>query len=231
MIPVHEALLGELAEGNDTSAKFEKAHSEGDLPYVYESHPAVVDALAAGRALPLPYCLYFDGVSFARRDSVLGSLCHWLYSRKKHLLFVLRKSESCDCGCRSWCSLFPVWTALNWPMSALLTGKHHAARHDNSDWLVSDVCRAAFSGQPMLRSGICIFLKGDWAEIVHTWGFPSWRTNVAPCIYCHTPRSDMFLFVASAQWACLSRGKAWRHISQAVQQLSAADILQQTKFV
>ena len=192
MIPVHEALLGELAEDNTASAKFEKARSAGDLPYAYDSHPAVVESLATGRAPPLPYCLYLDGVSFARRDSVLGIWCHWLHSRKRHLLFVLRKSESCDCGCRSWCSLFPIWAALKWSMSALLTGKHPAARHDNSVWLASDVCRAAFSDKPMLRSGICIFLKGDWAEIVHTWGFPSWQANVAPCIYCHTARSAMF---------------------------------------
>ena len=70
----------------------------------------------------------------------------------------------CHCGCRGWCTLYPVFAALAWSFAALLEGRHPLKRHDGSEWQASDVGRASCAGEKCRRA-VCLFIKGDWAEL------------------------------------------------------------------
>ena len=160
-LPPHEMLVDEFLSDTSAENAFQQALEEDTLPPIWTRHAAVTHAKAIGENLPRPFCLYVDGVQYSRRETVLGFWVHWLYSKQSHLLFVLRKSESCLCGCKSWCSLFPVWDALRWSLEALLAGVYPSHRHDGSEWLPqSDDARASFAGQRMPVRGLCIFSKG-----------------------------------------------------------------------
>ena len=41
-------------------------------------------------------------------------------------------------------------------------------------------------------------LKGDWAEFANTLGFPSWASNLFPCIFCHATKDVMLDFVGES---------------------------------
>eukprot|EP00969_Alexandrium_andersonii_P094087 4156886-Alexandrium_andersonii.AAC.1 len=51
---------------------------------------------------------------------------------------------------------------------------------------------------------ILLFVKGDWAEYAHTFGFVSWANASHPCLFCHCSHADMYevggLSVCSTPW-------------------------------
>ena len=106
-VPSFEALAEELAD--DPSIKGIMRDTFDDWPPVYRHH-AVVLRCARGEAIPIAF--YLDGVPLAKRDSVLGFWIVNLASGKRHCLVVLRKGFMCKCGCRGWCSLWPIFEFL-----------------------------------------------------------------------------------------------------------------------
>ena len=186
LIPPHEALLDELLLDDSAEQRFQQELEDDNIPLAWSEHESVVEARRLGHRLPRPFSLYLDGVAFNRRDSVLGVWVNWLYSDRKHLLFALRKHDSCDCGCGGWCSIYPLWNALKWSFEALLQGVHPSQRHDGSEWQDSDAGRGSYSGQEMSQRGLCLYVKGDWMELVVRWGFPNWNKKDSPCPHCHS---------------------------------------------
>ena len=88
-------------------------------PPAYTQHER---ARASPHDVVLPCALYLDGVPMTRTDGVLGFTFYDLVSQKRHLCAVIRKAEMCTCGCRGWCSLWPIWNALAWSLKALSDG-------------------------------------------------------------------------------------------------------------
>ena len=94
-----------------------------EAPPNLEDHPVV--KRHRGSPTPvLPVALYLDAVQYAVRDSMLvvslTNLAHW---EKTHLLACLRKRIRCGvkagCGCKGWCSQYPLWAFLKWSFTAL----------------------------------------------------------------------------------------------------------------
>eukprot|EP00959_Pyramimonas_sp_CCMP1952_P000063 1081-Pyramimonas_sp.AAC.1 len=118
--------LDEIEEGTGMS-----------LP-VYARHPATVRAQEEGLPRPLPLTFYLDGVQFrspaaGRTDSVLGLWCTNLLSRQRHLISNLRGSDSCGCGCKGWCSMYPHLLASQWMFAAMQDGNRPQEKHDGSE--------------------------------------------------------------------------------------------------
>ena len=192
LVPPHECLMEELLVSDEAEVGYQQAVDDDQLPLLYNEHKAVISARAAGMAPPRPFVLYMDGVQFTRRETVLGVWVSWLYSSKRNLVFVLRKGDSCNCGCNGWCSLYPMFLALRWSFVSLLQGSHPTARHDGSAWLDSDAGRSSFAGEQLGGKGVCLFVKGDWAELVQRWGFFSWQSNSNPCPHCFTSAEQLY---------------------------------------
>ena len=137
VMPPHESLLEELdVNGTSLAQELRDALDDDEMPPFYTDHPAVI--AAPPDVLVHPAALYMDGVAFQRQDSVLGIWAHLLFSKKRHLLVVIRRSEMCTCGCRGWCTLQPVMTALAWSFRAMCSGTHPARRHDEQTWRPGD---------------------------------------------------------------------------------------------
>ena len=191
-VPPHECLLEELLVSDAAEVGYQQGLDDEQLLLLYNEHKAVISARAAGMATPRPFVLYMDGVQFTRRETILGAWVSWLYSTKRHLIFVLRKGDSCNCGCNGWCSLYPLFLALRWSFSSLIQGSHPTSRHDGSAWLDSDAGRSSYAGEQLGGKGVCLFIKGDWAEIVQRWGFPSWQSGENPCPHCFTSARQLY---------------------------------------
>ena len=181
-IPPHEALAEELRSSQEAGAELARAKAEGELPPRYLNHPAVLGAPAGVDVHPI--CLYLDAVPYHRMDSALGVWVYFMLTGQRHLVCVLRRSELCACGCRGWCSMFPVFDMLGWSFAAMLRGEHPNARHDVQPWREEDAGRASYAGEELGFRAVCVLVKGDWHEFCHTIGVPSWRDNHAPCPLC-----------------------------------------------
>jgi len=187
-VPPHEALARELAQDPGLLRRIPSAPAEGEWAENYRQHPVVL--AAAGQPV-LPLALYVDGVPFTVHDSFLGFWIYNLITERRHLVAVLRKSQMCQCGCREWCSLFPVLCWLRWSLEILAAGRHPNARHDGSPWQPEDGSRQALAGSPLVR-GALVLLKGDWAEFCLTLGFPTWGSAEHPCLFCRCSQESLY---------------------------------------
>jgi len=97
--------------GLDTDLR--QAVADGELPPIYWNHPVVRSAI---NVLVHPVCIFVDGVSFGRQgwDNCIAWWAYFMFSKTRHLIAVLRKSELCSCGCRGWCSIQPIWESIKW---------------------------------------------------------------------------------------------------------------------
>ena len=126
-----------------------------------------------------------------KRDGLLAWLVVNVISGRRHIVAALRKSRMCKCGCRGWCSLWAIWTWIQWCLSLLARGLNPTRRHDGSPWLPSDTIRADPSFGTIGRLVACVCnIKGDWQEIAASLGFPTWADKAHPCPGCFCTHDD-----------------------------------------
>jgi hypothetical protein len=113
VLPMHEALCSEYVESAGLDTDLRQAVADGELPQIYWDHPVVRSAI---NVLVHPVCIFVDGVSFGRQgwDNCIAWWAYFMFSKTRHLIAVLRKSELCSCGCRGWCSIQPIWESIKW---------------------------------------------------------------------------------------------------------------------
>jgi hypothetical protein len=56
----------------------------------------------------LPLALYWDGVKYTLKDSFLALYLTDYRTGRIYLLCLVRKDDMCKCGCRGWCTLYPI---------------------------------------------------------------------------------------------------------------------------
>ncbi|CAE7376332.1 unnamed protein product, partial [Symbiodinium microadriaticum] len=170
--------LGLLGEGAKPDAKFVAEHLEADSEYMalYEGHPVAQKAFAEGfrREHVVPVSVYFDGVQYTKNENFLGFYMTNLRTGKQQLVWLLRLSELCSCGCRGWCSVFPLL--------------EHFRR---------DMC---FDHQD-LRACI-IDYKADWPAYIELCGFRTWSHNLHPCPICTVQKKDFLSVGTMTLYTC-----------------------------
>ncbi|CAE7212809.1 unnamed protein product [Symbiodinium sp. CCMP2592] len=156
-----------LGEGANADTEFVTAHLDADREYLglYEGHPVAQKAFAEGfrREHVVPVSVYFDGVQYSKNENFLGFYMTNLRTRKQQLVWLLRLSELCSCGCRGWCSVFPLLESFRRDMC-----------FDHKD----------------LR--VCILdYKADWPAYIEICGFRTWSHNLHPCPICTVQKKDL----------------------------------------
>ena len=183
--------------------KLSEAKSQNKLPPCYHSHPVVV---ANPQEPVFPYAIYMDGLPYSQEDGVLGIWLVNLLTGERILFVVLRKRLLCTCGCRGWCSLFPVFLFIWWSLRAAAQNVWPGERHDFEDWDILDGDRKARVGTPLGRRWSCLWISGDWAEYAHTLGFPAWNDGLRPCYECNCDTGNLL----SLAGECSSHALPWR---------------------
>lgn len=188
----HEALAKHYLEHQQSyDAKLRSALAADALPPSYSDSPVVLAAPPG--AIVLPYCLYVDGVGFAREDTAIGIWLSCVLTGRRWLLVALRKSSVCVCGCRGWCTMYPIFLALSYSLKALADGVHPMRRHDGSEFISeADKVRLATRGSDLPLRGCILAFRGDWLEYADTLGFPRWSHATNPCPLCTATSDTMF---------------------------------------
>ena len=116
----------------------------------------------------LPCVLYVDGAKTTKRDGVIGFWTHELITMRRCLVAVLAKSEMCRCGCGGWCSIWGIFSMLQWSFSSLAAGVWPSAGHDAVPFALSDGKRSRRRGHEMPFLGALLQIHGDWSEYCST---------------------------------------------------------------
>ena len=174
-MPPHEVLsTAHAQERAGMVEELRKASASSQLPKAYTEHPVV--QRAPEDAIVLPLAMFLDGVRFGRKGSVLGvTIQRILPGSRKYLCIALRKKLTCLCGCRKWCTLYPLFKMIRWSLEALADGKWPAKNHLEEDWDVkkpADKWRHDKAGTPLPFRGALCQVRSDWSELAtHAW-FP-----------------------------------------------------------
>jgi hypothetical protein len=193
MVTPHDALALEVSDNNNMFADLQSMIDDNLLPRSYFAHP-VVQGCPAGTPC-IPVSLYLDAVKCTRTENVLGIWLHNIVTSRHHLLGVLRKTELCQCGCRGYCSTYPLLAAVAWSCEVLASGSLPQSRHDGAPWHANDEARRLSAGNPLGFRAAVLVVKGDLAEHCHTLSFTSWAHNEHPCMFCKVEKHDMYNWV------------------------------------
>ena len=154
------------------------------LPKLYLDNPV---AIASGYTAQ-PIVVYVDGVPTTRRDGVLAFWCYILHSDERRLICSIRKRRLCRCGCRGWCSIWPIWNHIKWSFRCLSLGEfpHDGAtgRPLTAPW------QLAVAGKEMQVIGSFYGFKADRLEFSGTFGLPPCSSKHAPCNDCMCTKND-----------------------------------------
>lgn len=107
----HEIVQEEIDADPTLLYRTEELVSSGDLPDNYFSHPVVMRSPST----TIPYALYSDSVPYSKVDSAVGFWLTNIASGRKHIAAIMRKSQLCKCGCKGWCSFYPVLSFFGGP--------------------------------------------------------------------------------------------------------------------
>ena len=126
-------------------------------------------AVASGHKA-FPIIIYVDGVPTTKRDGELAFWCYILGSKKRHLVCSVRKSRLRRCGCKGWCSIWPIWRLLHWSLKSLARRQFPILGPGLEP--LTELHMKAVAGNPMEISGALYGFKGDLLEYSGTFGFP-----------------------------------------------------------
>ena len=186
-LPIHEAIASEVR----SNPGLVEASEETEWGEAYETHPLVVRARQQDLPPPLPVAIYVDAVRFSaaiagRTDSVIGIWCFTLKTQKRHLLSSIRTRDLCRCGCRGWCSIYPHLLSVSWGAECLVAGRRAERDYDGREFAAGSPLLSAIDeyGVDLNFTAIIFWIKGDWAEIAHTFGLPACTSIHNACPFC-----------------------------------------------
>lgn len=181
----HEIICDEYRDNTET---IRHAFATTEFPVGFTEHP-VTQACRLSGTFAWPLALYVDGVKFAREDTANGWWLVDLITGRRWSLCNMRKSQLCQCGCKGWCSIYPIMLLLGWSCRALVAGVHPSRGHTG---LRLDDMRESVGNSAMPCRGVIMYIKGDWMEFATTLAFPSWADVNCPCPRCWCTHDTLF---------------------------------------
>ena len=103
------------------------------------------------------YSLYWDGVRYTTRDQFIAFYYNDLRAQKTYLCWLVRKLDLCKCGCRGWCTMFPLLQMWCDDLASLAVGEPPA---------------------------FGVYTKADWPAFCEVGGFRQWGHDTFPCFAC-----------------------------------------------
>ena len=99
----------------------------------------------------------------------------------------------CKCGCRGWCTLYPVLYMLHLSFLSMATETFGEERPDGQECApVLDAWRRHKVGQCMNCIGALRHIKRDWMEYSTTFGLPTWSSILSPCVLCECEAHELY---------------------------------------
>ena len=201
--PPHEALDADLKLDAGSYLKLSEAIEDRKFPKAYYNHTLVQQY--GSEELILPVSMFVDAVPYSNTDGVIGWWLINMLSGKRYLFATLRKTVTCQCGCKGWCTFNAVWSIVLYFLEAMASRIFPTHRHDCKPFHPDEADRAAIAGTRMQFRMCLLWVKGDWSEYVSTIGFPGWKDILRPCFCCNGCSQDL-----CAHLGCSRLNLVWR---------------------
>ena len=148
----------------------------------FENHPIVQEH---GASRCSPQGLFVDAVEITEAgDSMIVWIGGCVYSQKRDIYTLIRKSQLCTCGCRGLHTLLPIDQTLANDYSALERGIYATSAELGQPFVLPrDSERCARAGKASL-DGIRLLLieyRADLLQLVDGLGLPSYRHTGSRC--------------------------------------------------
>ena len=155
----------------------------GDDPFAaalpdFAEHPVRLQALADGIhwSKIRPVAVYFDGVRYTKNENFEGFFFHDLRSNTRHLSYIVLRSDFCKCGCRGWCTLYPLLLRWSEDMNA------------GGDGVFLDPARQ----EERLEIRLVVHgSRADWPALCQMAAVRTWGHNLSPCFACDLNKVQM----------------------------------------
>ena len=134
--------------------------------------------------------IFMDAAGFTKQESFEGLFVIDLDTGFRTLVAVIRKAEYCSCGCRGFCTLWPVHDAILNDLQSAADGKWSVVTHLQEEFPPGSVERAR-AGLPMgLVLAVCE-LRADMPGYTGPMGFRASSHAVNPCCVCNICKGDL----------------------------------------
>ena len=104
---------------------------------------------------------------------------------------------------------------IAWSLATMREGKYPDKRHDGLDFGHGDEARGVLANTKLGFRAVCMVVKGDWQEFIHTLGLPTFAVVNSPCPLCLTDVPSMYSIAGFSPLAMQSARKTARHYDAA----------------
>jgi hypothetical protein len=111
------------------------------------------------------------------------------------LLVNLGSEDACHCGCRGWCTYFPLLLALAWDLNACAVGVHNSLNQYDESFTTNSTTERRLAQQAGTDMGIVVVTLDamtDWPAWTSWTGMRQWNHNRSPCPKCDISKSVMY---------------------------------------
>ena len=161
-------------------------------PPAQRGHAVVKRALDEGVHPPRvrKIWLFMDAAGFTKNESFEGLFINDLDTGKRWLIAVIRKAEFCQCGCRGFCTLWPVHDAILSDLQAAADGRWSVVSHLQQPFAdgTKDALRAGLSMGIVIA--VCE-IRADMPGFSAPMGFRASAHKIHPCTVCNVEKHDL----------------------------------------
>jgi hypothetical protein len=134
--------------------------------------------------------IFMDAAGFTKNESFEGLFVNDLDTGHRFLIAVIRKAEFCACGCRGFCTIWPVHDAILNDLQSAADGRWSVVSHLQEQFPVGSEQRAR-AGLPMgLVLAVCE-IRADMPGYTGPMGFRASSHAVNPCCVCSICKKDL----------------------------------------
>ena len=166
--PLHEIVHSWATRDTTLRESLNRAVTDRTVPPNYYTNPIVI--ASEPTALPVPVSIYIDAVPYTLTDSVVAIWVQNLISQQRSVIALIRKRIACRCGCRNWCTFYPVLAWLRYTFEVSAAGIFPDSRHDGCHWSEQDSVRQQNAGMLLAARCVMVQLRGDWSEFCERTG-------------------------------------------------------------
>jgi hypothetical protein len=134
--------------------------------------------------------IFMDDAGFTKQESFEGLFISDLDTGMRFLIAIIRKAELCDCGCRGFCTFWPVHDAILSDLQSSADGKWSVVSHLQEAFEPGSK-RQQRAGMPMGLVLAITELRADMPGYTGPMGFRASSHVHHPCSVCNISKADL----------------------------------------
>jgi hypothetical protein len=134
--------------------------------------------------------IFMDAAGFTKNESFEGFFVNDLQTNQRFLIAVVRKAEACQCGCRGFCTYWPIHDAIRSDLESAAEGVWSVTSHLQEPHPDGSM-EALRAGKPMGLVLAACELRADMPGYTGPLGFRASGHALNPCCVCNVCKAGL----------------------------------------